>query len=57
MKNPTLTLNFSLQLSMNMEYGTQLDVEYAYKLFKKHNYWFGSDIKKSFVVLIFLDFV
>jgi len=44
-KNPTLTLNFSLLLSMNMEFVMQLHDDYIYKLFKKHNYCFKSGIK------------
>jgi len=37
---------------MNMGFGMQMDDEFNYKLFKKYDYCFRSDITKYFVVLI-----
>jgi len=51
-KHPTLTLNFSLLLSVNMEFVKQIDDRFTYKLCKIHNYCLRSVITKYFVVLI-----
>jgi hypothetical protein len=55
-KIPTLTLNFSLLLPMNMEFGTQIDDEYTYKLCKKRNYCLKSGIKKYIFLVEILRF-
>jgi hypothetical protein len=50
-KNTKFTLNFSVLLSMNMEFFMQIDDKFKYKLSKKKNYCFRSVITKYYFAL------